>query len=398
MKKILITHAFGPQNRGDHELLLQLINILNFKYGDAASIVVFSSYPVESERYFNGVEFHKSPFYRPKGRLEAAIMIWDFIFWVLSSYVSFFSIFLSPKRKRKFEVVMRQDLILMCPGGYMYSNGLSFYVNVVNGLIFRKSSALKVASPMSIGPFFSRKDYFFAKFFFSIMDRVHVRESYSQQVAKKMGLDPIFTHDLAWWEGFEDNIYIKDFAWEGSYVATVIDWNYPEVGSFKEYRERYIREYLVAADILCGESGRPLILYNQVGSGDGASRDEILIKEIVERSCGRIIFDATACTPLTLKSRMKSCKGVLASRFHSALFAMQVETPFIAISYQPKAEYILSDLGLELNFRRINDFSGAEVANSLIGLKDKQSEFLSQLRAAKKEAVKNIRDSFFVSI
>lgn len=397
MKKILITNAFGPQNRGDHELLQQLVQIIRTVYPDKLKIKVFTTYPEESKAVFKGIDFSRSPFHRPADNSGYLLLLWDLFFWVLASYHAGFRQFLSRKRKAGFEDIINADLVVMCPGGYMYSNGLSFYASIVNGIPFRKTAAKKVAAPMSVGPFFSRLDYWLAKRFFRRIDAIHLRESYSIGVVESMGLKPIYTHDLAWWGDTVNSR--EDSSWQGSFVGTVIDWDYPESEAKSHQRKRYIDEYLQAAEILCREnSGKPLILYNQVGSGDGSSRDELLIAELVKKSEGTIVYDNSACTPEILKARMQMSKGVLASRFHSALFAIQVGTPFVAIAYQPKAEYILKDLNLGEYYRSINDFSGAEVASELLRLSYDSKRFKERLALAKSKTKNNIADNFLHTI
>lgn len=398
MKKVLITHAFGPQNRGDHELLQRLIDIIQVAYPNRASIKVFTTYPEESKAAFSGIDFRRSPFYRPSRAGEYFLLVWDLFFWIISSYLSIFKMFLSKERRQRFEEIVDADIIIMCPGGYMYSNGLSFYVNLINGVPFRKATAKKVSAPMSVGPFFSKVDHLFAKMLFKHVDVIHLRESYSVSVIESMGLKPVFTHDLAWWR--DDSTAInEDNSWQGYFVGTVIDWDYPDCESKNSCRNRYIDEYLKAAELLYNEnSGRPLILYNQVGAGDGNSRDELLIAEIVERSEGKIIFDSSACTPEILRARLIMSKGVLASRFHSALFAIQAETPFIAIAYQPKAEYILKDLALSDYCRSINDFLGVDVASELLQLSLNPEQFRKRLAIAKSQTQSNIDNNFVKTI
>lgn len=395
MKRILITHAFGPQNRGDHELLQKLIDIVRLKYGARVDITVFTTYPSESRLAFEGVTFFRSPFFRPTSISELFYSCWDLVFWGAASYATVFHRFLTGRRKKCFKEVLGADVIYMCPGGYMYSNGLSFFVNIINGVVFRQSQAIKIAAPMSIGPFFSKFEYASARFFFKNIDVIHLRESFSFELVRKMGFDPVFTHDLAWWDGDGESAHVEDASWCGSFVGTVIDWSYPGMDSVDGFKERYIVEYLKAADALYeGNFGKPLILYTQVGAGDGTSKDEKLIAEIVERSKGKVVFDGTACTPLILKSRMKYCRGVLASRFHSALFAIQAEASFVAIAYQPKAEYILKDMGLSDLCRDIKSFIGEEVASILLKNSIDAEKLKKRLVESSDIAQKNILQSF----
>ncbi|OOE86968.1 hypothetical protein BZG73_03785 [Salinivibrio siamensis] len=273
----------------------------------------------------------------------------------------------------------------------MYSNGLSLYVNIMNILPYRASKALKLASPMSIGPFTKKLDYLISKFAFSSLDTVFTRESYSFDLSNDMGLNTRYCHDLAWLASGELQ---EDRSWSGHYIGTVIDWDFPGLNK-NEYRQRYIGEYIKAIKILVKESGKPFIIYNQVGNGDGTSLDEILIKEIVDKCGGIVKHDSSAMDPTVLKSRMRYSKGVVASRFHSALFSIQVLCPLISISYQPKAEYILKDIKLEDICYSIDSFTGEDIANKLIYLSQSSSDFSKRLNDAQDKTLTSIEHTLF---
>lgn len=391
MKKIVVTHAFGAQNRGDHELLSKLVELLSIKF-PSSQIVVYTTYPETSQGKILGVQsFIKSPFYRPKRLLQYVQLGWDMFFWILSSHFIWFRHFMSGARRSAFNDILLADSIYMCPGGYLYSNRSSYYVNLLNGYPFRRVSDKVVASPMSIGPFDSKIDFYLAKFFLNNLGEIHVRESYSKYEVERMGLRAISTPDLAWYGAADYEV--EDHSWRGKFVGTLIDWRY-KGHDYEVMRERYIEEYLQAANILYRESGYPLVLYNQVGLGDGSSADEKLICEVVSRSEGKIVYDRTAATPDILKKRMKSCNGVLASRFHSALFAVQARVPFVAIAYQPKATYILRDISLSHYCRSIEDFSGAEAAATLILMSNDRDVVEKELNRAAEGAVLNIEKNF----
>lgn len=394
MKKFLITNAFGPQNRGDHELLSRLIESIEKNTETEFEISIFTSHPKESQREFGEYTSIKSPFFRPNGLKESLSLLWDSLFWLLACIFPVFSFFLSKARKKKFNMYLESDVLIMCPGGYMYSNGLSLYVNIMNILPYRASKAIKLASPMSIGPFNKKMDYLISKFALSSLDTVFARESYSFHLGENMGLDTRYCHDLAWLACGE---LMEDKAWSGHYVGTVIDWDFPGLNR-SEYRQRYIREYIKAINVLVKESGKPFIIFNQVGNGDGKSLDEILINEIAEK-CGDIVmYDNSAMDPTVLKSRMKYSKGVVASRFHSALFSIQVLCPLVSISYQPKAEYILKDIKLEDICFSIESFSGEEIANKLISLSQSSSEFSKILSDAQKKTLISIEQTLFPAL
>lgn len=394
--KILITNAFGPQNRGDHELLESLMSILRAHSVSADSIEVFTTYPDESRAAFSdSIIFHRSPFYRPTSILAAFEAAWDLTFWLASSYFPIFRKLLSPERRARYDSILKADLIIMCPGGYLYSNKLSLYANIVNIFPLKQARGHKVAAPMSIGPFSNWFDKLLTKNGLSALNTIHTRESYSTRLVQSLRLKPIQTPDLAWWTTSDSEAENEDLSWKDHYVGTVIDWNFPLSENPEALRARYENEIIAACRILSSATnGRPVILYNQVGSGAGLSADEKLIKRIVDRSNGAVTFDPTAVTPSVLRRRLKHCEGIIASRFHSALFAIQARAPFISIAYQPKAEFILKDLGLSNHYRLIEDFSGTEAANSLLLLSKNRTTLGARLAECQINARNQIELNF----
>ncbi|MGR6832907.1 hypothetical protein [Aliivibrio wodanis] len=153
MKKILITNAFGPQNRGDHELLQRLLQLIESSSSSRVDISILTTHPKESAAAFPLYRSIKSPFGRPTSKISLGIMIWDLIFWFLSSYIPYFSCFLSKDRGEKFQLFIDADAIILCPGGYLYSNSLSLYVNLLNILPTKDFKVLQSGIPNEYWPF-----------------------------------------------------------------------------------------------------------------------------------------------------------------------------------------------------------------------------------------------------
>lgn len=393
--KIVITNAFGPQNRGDHELLQSLISLLSINLKNA-KIHVYTTYPEESRKCFpSNILFDKSPFGRPINLIEFLYLLWDLFFWISACYWRPMMHMLTKKRHSAYKNIIGADMVIMCPGGYLYSNGKSLYVNILNAMPSKVAKGITLAAPMSIGPFTNRYDVALTSYLLSGIDYIHTRESYSTALVKSLGLKPVQTPDLAWNYSTENEQIEDDITWKGHFACTVIDWNYPDSNSPSMEKLRYESMILIACKRLSDIShGKPVILYNQVGSGFGDSPDEKLISRLIIKSNGCIIFDNTAVTPSILRSRLKHCEGLLASRFHSALFAIQVRIPFIAIAYQPKARFILRDLGLEDLCRSIDKIDGEKIADDLAKICIKKIEFEKRLIYAQRANIFLIEHNF----
>lgn len=397
-KKIIISHAYGPDNRGDHELLEKLLEIIKEKYGKELKITIFSSFPEKSKQVFNDEKlfFEKSPV--SFAGLEKSFLNYFKIsrsfFGYIFNHFTQVALFLNKDEKRKVEALKEADLIFYCPGGYLYSNGRSFYINILNGILLKAGKAPIIFSPMSIGPFYNRLDSKICKYLLNTADRIFARESYSFDLVRTMGFNNVhLTTDLAWYNS-EIYEFKKDLTWENSYVITIIDWDYNDVGNQAFYKDRYYQEIIECCKFLFAKSGNKVVLYNQVGTGKGNSHDEKLIKRLIHSIPEYVKFDEEELTPHVLKNRLHKCEGLIASRFHSALFAIQAECPFIALSYQPKAEYILRDLGLDKLSRKIHEFDGKETAFSLSEQVQDKLKFKEILKSVKTKSKSLIEENF----
>ena len=64
-----------------------------------------------------------------------------------------------------------------------------------------------------------------------------------------------------------------------------------------------------------------------------------------------------------MKGIIKDAQFFVGSRMHSNIFALQQGIPVIAISYQPKTEYIMSSLGLSDYSLSIIDLTKEDLIN-----------------------------------
>lgn len=397
-KKVVITHAFGPDNRGDHELLEKLIKIIYKKYGDKTQISIFTSFPEKSQQVFNNpkISFYKS-LISLAGKEKNISNLFSLFFLAAGLFIYyFFGInWLVPKdSKKKLAIINNADFIFYCPGGYLYSNKQSYYANIFNGFLLRKSKAPIYFSPMSIGPFYSDFDKSLMKRLVRNKDVVFARESYTYQLCKDLQIKNCYlTTDLAWYDSKYEN-FNQDLKWQNKFVITVIDWDYNDLGNQEFYKNRYISEIIKCCTRLSQNSGHKVVLYNQVGTGKGETNDERLIKKILNEIPDYVSFDYEELVPEVLKSRLHYCNGLIASRFHSALFAIQAECPFVALSYQPKAEYILKDLNLAEFSRKISEFDGIDTANQLIEMSRNKTEYVKRIEKAKEYCATSIEKNF----
>ena len=140
-------------------------------------------------------------------------------------------------------------------------------------------------------------------------------------------------------------------------ALTLRDWNFPEVEGrtqSADKREEYLNSLLEISEAFLGQFGGTVVIVPQV-KGPGKLEDDTLIsKEFWRRSRqmegGKSILlfpPERLNSPDDIITLFSRSDLVLATRFHSALFALVALTPIISIGYQHKSSGMLRALGLE---------------------------------------------------
>jgi colanic acid/amylovoran biosynthesis protein len=391
MPNIVITHAVGPSNRGDHDLLEKLADILRLAFGNP-EITIVTRFPDMTARHFASCKVIHSPLYRRAGSLNRAITgaARDYFSFIGSAGNSLQRRFQSSEIREAADVFETADLIVMAPGGYLYANGASLWNNLLTINAFGRFDVPFLAAPMSIGPFTSPIQSWATAAMLKRARSVYVRESYSFALARNLGIDAVKSSDLAFWMGNEQR-HEPATDWSGRFVATALEWRFKR-GNNDAPREQYLRQFVKACERLCVESGERVVLYTQVQGGISSHPDVELLASLAKSHPGTMEWCPEEMTPAVLRRRIAGARGVLASRFHSGMFALQAGVPFIALGYQPKTKYILADMDMADHQRDMDNFCGLEVAGSLLSMNP--AEVAERSRQALAKAHRTINDTF----
>ena len=93
-----------------------------------------------------------------------------------------------------------------------------------------------------------------------------------------------------------------------------------------------------------------MVVLKQIEEFGNDSGDEQIFKDIKSyikpQFCDNIHFISDEITYMEMKGILRDAKFFVGSRMHSNIFALQQGVPVVAISYQPKTEYIMYSLDL----------------------------------------------------
>ncbi|RXG99149.1 polysaccharide pyruvyl transferase family protein [Bradyrhizobium zhanjiangense] len=357
-RKYLIVNAFGRSNRGDSVLLDECIEQMRVVDPDATIMGILFEGISSARAAHPGVDWserigNSSRFSGPLGRLEQLVYL--FVAWIACAIGWFGLAQVLPESQRKTLMAYRTaDFVISAPGGYIHDVNLSYIIALLHIHFGTLVGAKIVLAPQSIGPIKSKLGAAMTRLVLSPCALMCVREGYSRQfLIAELGIAPekvVVAGDSAFWNlhvtenGSEIDHLLQEIGLERGeqFVgATVVDWPFPHRTNPAEDRARYEDGLVHIFDKLYREHGLRTVIFNQVAS------DLDLAQRIAERSGAHVLVHKTETEPEILRAAIGRARIFIGTRFHSCIFAMMEARPLTAISYLPKTEFIMRDLGLD---------------------------------------------------
>ncbi len=331
-------------------------------------------------------------------------------------------------KRRLVHALKRADLVLSSGGGYFFSNrrvlpGPMFWQAYAHVRLAQRLGTPVLFAPQSFGPFANRmaRRALWRLLSHSSVTRVLAREQESlallhslcgrEVVAGRFALSP----DLAF--AFEVDcgraVATAHTSPRPLLGVTVREWAFPECRSRadRDARRTTYLEGLVAACRWFHASHGGSILVIPHSRGPGRFEDDrIVSRELVCRlaetlpgACISLANLAEDASPASLVQLVASVDVLLATRFHSAVFACLAGRPFVAIAYQPKTTGIMAMLGLDEFSVPISDATGERLTPLLeILLRQGPSIVAERIRPAvarlRGEVARAMRDALAASI
>ncbi len=377
--KITVINAFGIENRGDELLLNQCINEITEVFPNSqVHVVSFSPKPFQgifsqSERIGNST---KGIF----GKLKAIFYLFASYFWITKN-ISFFKIFIPKNQQKSARAIKNSNIIISCPGGYIHDTNTAYIVALFHIYLAQKLKKVTILAPQSIGPingFFAKK---ITSFILSNASKICARENYTFEfLTKTLKLPHVLiekTGDSAFW-GSELEYCNSEIESEYKKLGinlsdkifgiTLVDWSFPNLPNPTLMKEKYLDELTKVIKYLIENLKFKVVVFNQV------SEDLNLALDLAKNFKSNLVVQTKELKPNTLKGMFKHCKMFLGTRFHSCIFSLQAGIPTYAISYLPKTDNIMKELGLTKYVFNINNLNSSEIINVIEDSKNYTSE------------------------
>ena len=82
-----------------------------------------------------------------------------------------------------------------------------------------------------------------------------------------------------------------------------------------------------------------------------------------------------------LVASLRDVDFLIASRLHSAILGFVTQTPVVAISFDPKVDWVMEDLGQTDHLLQIRDFTAEDVVEALDRVERRRNAVMEQIRS-----------------
>ncbi len=299
---------------------------------------------------------------------------------------SFMELFDVQAKRAMLSRMKRSDLVISNGGGYFWSNrrllpGPMFFQNYLN---VRLASALGkpiLFFPQSFGPFDNvvgprmLKTVLAKKNVIKILAREEVSFAFLNHLLKdRLKKDGTgICSDMAFFLSEEEASAVGaiDIGIPKPRIAvTLREWHFPETASNKREQKRkiYLSAYRQVCRKVFEDLGASLLIFAQA-RGPGTFEDDTPLsrslfhdlREFIPDS--HLLFAEFPCvvSPFYIIKLLSQVDLIVATRFHSAIFALLSGVPAISVGYQPKSRGVMELLDLEAYCIEIGEIDSKKI-------------------------------------
>ncbi len=316
----------------------------------------------------------------------------------------------TPAERRTHDALRKADLVINNGGGSLFGEcGARATIRLFRVLfpcvmasVYRRPF---VIYGQSVGPFAGRFQVWLAR---RVLDRaaaVLVREAVSAATLERIGLRAPFKTipDPAFGLPAGDTARDEARGVLASYGVpedrplvgvTVRHWHFGHRDDGQALQGNYVRSVAAALDALAEAAGTHAVLWPQCTGFIALEDDRPLSREVrgASRHPEAITVIEDELAPAVLKAGSGLMEMFIGTRFHSVIFALTEFVPALAMSYWgPKAEGIMTALGLEECLLPIGEVSPGGLAAAALGLWSRRVEMRAYLEERVRPVVAEAR-------
>lgn len=380
--KVLLVNVHSARNLGDDGIMSATLHGVFAEFPNG-QIVVAANDPLSWRKYAstnvrivpsltswvfihstNGSRFSKTKTVLYMVRLLLAVVVYRLF--------NARNLFGTAEQKSLLQSYYEADLVLSCGGGNFYSHRL--FSAALMWSIFSVGLAIGLKKPLvflpqSFGPIQGVFEKFWLRFVLCRAKHILVRESHSLTFIRALGVrqTPVFVPDLAFTSS--DDGRVPPPLWEPDEVAIGVTLmnRAQQLPRFK-HQQAYENAILEALVQLNNNIHVQVFLFVQCYGPTPDQDDRLVTRHFYHRlqQCGiktmlREDFDDSGS--LRMAYRKMTC--MLATRMHTAVFALTELVPVVLVAYQPKALGLMEAFGLQQFASRIEDVTADRLHSQL---------------------------------
>jgi len=387
-KRIIISHVYSSDNKGDAALTSVLIRDLKRKFKDA-TIIILKLDTVAAGGQFEGIperpsfmSYALNKYHNPVAKLAYTVyMVIATLLWAAWYRLAESHLYL-PEHLREIATLYQEaDLIVPVGGGYIRSRkGLMHRFNIplllhplLLGYVLDKPTVLYA---QSVGPFQNTFEKKLVAFVLKRMTLIMLREDTSVKLLANIGVTNNVTRaiDSGFLLSSRKKVDIrKEYHIPPATLlmgVTVRDWLEGEA------QQNYELAVAQALDNIIETSHAHVVFIPQVTANKGDD------DRVVSRRVRDLMQHAEATTLVNdapdhhrIKALYDNLDILLGTRFHSVIFSLTSHVPVLAIEYEHKTSGIMRDLGLEDWVIKIEDVTAPRLTELLQKLIQKQTDY-----------------------
>lgn len=416
--KILIVNVHSVRNAGDDALLQAAIQQLRQQFPDCTITLAMNDCAryagpektVDSFlHWFRRVDFQGSPLRAWRWFAIPSLLLRLWLSTLTYRWRGHLLLGLIPMQCRALlQAYAQADMVVSCPGGYLYSTGklglwlLVTLLTLAYPIWLGKPVYLL---PQTIGPLQYRWERWLLRRLFPHIRQIYVRDDYSLTVIATSDIDHPQLYkrpDLAF--GYqaerraEGKALLQRLGVDPDYEqpllgVTLINW----AGMERSFRGQQAYESAVAnaIDTFVAKYGGRAILFAQV-RGPSIAEDDREPARRVQQLCAlgdTVVVVEEEVTTTQLQSAYHLMTLFMGTRLHSNIFALTGGVPVLAIAYLPKTRGVMQMLGLAEWVVDIESIDGGKLVTLLDDLYTERATVRTQVQnaiAAQQEAIQQM--------
>jgi colanic acid/amylovoran biosynthesis protein len=373
---ITVLHGTNYWNMGDLGLMEALLVSLKREFSEA-KIYILSAFanmncPVGQKfdlGKYNAVEIEGPTIFLPYSGFFRKLFFFMIRIFKILAYMAAkralnirLSWLVSTQTEEMLTVLLKSDLIISKPGGFLYDvkeSRMPSAHHLFSILLATLTGRPVVIYAQSIGPF-DRPFYFpFIRFILNRTRLILTRDQPSYDICKNVlrikGPELKLTADEAFLLPDGDAALGRALLMDTGIPLdvnlvgmTILDWHFPNDTNRSMAVDQYVSALTELINHINQKHNAHVVIFPFVlGEGYTRTGDEEITNRLLqsgERRDMAHLFKGTE--PTTIKSAMRLMDVFVGSRMHSNIFALTSGVPVIAISYLPKTSGIMEMLGL----------------------------------------------------